>query len=174
MRSIIGNPIMKKAQVRITETIAILIIFFILVMFGIIFFSQIQRTTFDQRTIQAAGERAVSTSLNALFLPELSCTKGDNVEIKDCIDILKLEAAAVVVASNTDYYFDIFQYATIHVEELYPVPRKPQEWVLYSKTRDDIVPDEFTPKATTPVPVSLYDPLTRENYFGVLIIDVYT
>src|SRR3989344_754641 len=163
MRSIIGNPIMKKAQIRITETIAILIIFFILVMFGIIFFSQIQRTTFDQRSIQAAGERAVSTSLNALFLPELACTKGDAVEIKDCIDIFKLEAAATAIQGNIDYYFDIFQYATIRVEELYPAQR---EWALYSKTRDGSVPDEFTPKATTPVPVSLYDPLSREQYFG--------
>lgn len=154
-----------------TETIAILIIFFILVMFGIIFFSQIQRSTFEQRSTTAAGERAVSTALRATFLPELVCTKGDNVELRDCIDITKLEAAAAVMDEHEDYYFDIFQYATVKVEQYYPVRKT---FTLYSRTRDGNAPTEFTAKATTPVPVSLFDPFEREHYFGVLVIDVYT
>ena len=154
-----------------TETIAILIIFFILVMFGLIFFSQVQRTTFDQRSATAAGERAISVSLRAAFLPELVCTKGDNVEVRDCIDLTKLDAAADVIEQNSDYYFDIFQYSTVRVEQYYPAS---QSWTLYSRTRDGRPADENTPKASTPVPMSLFDPFTREYSFGVLIIDVYT
>ena len=154
-----------------TETIAILIIFFILVMFGIIFFSQIQRSTFGQRSTTAAGERAISTALRATFLPELVCTKGDNVEIRDCIDVTKLKAAAAVIKEHEDYYFDIFQYATVRVEQYYPVETT---YLLYSRTRDGNPPNELTTKATTPVPVSLLDPFTGEHYFGVLFIEVYT
>jgi hypothetical protein len=171
----------RRGQIRMTETIAILVIFFVLVMFGLIFFTTIQRSSFEQRKVVVAGEKAVSTSIKALFLPELVCTKGIGEDIKDCIDLDKLSAAQVVMPNYEDYYFDIFQFSSIIVKQIYPIPSAPTpdnptpgEWILYQRTLDGEPVTDLTPKARTPIPLALFDPVTENFRYGVLQIDVFT
>ena len=75
-----------------------------------------------------------------------------------------------MIDANPEYYFKLFGYSTIYINEIYP---KPRERILYSRTRDGQPPTEFTQKARTPIPVSLYNPVTGKYAFGVLTIDSY-
>ena len=160
----------KKAQVQMTETIGIIIVFSIIIILALLFFTRIQTNSAEQQKILVSGEKAVSISFSALFLPELECTKGGSDDIKDCIDTLKADAAAEVITAHPEYYFKLFGYSSIIIQEIYP---NPQERILYEKTRDGQPPTEETQKARTPIPVSLYDPVTGTYAFGVLTIDSY-
>jgi hypothetical protein len=157
---------MKKAQIRMTETIAVLFVFFIIVVFGLIFYSQIQRSSFEKQKIAAAQEMSVSVSLRALFLPELRCSKGENIQVRDCIDLFKLESAGDVMDVQKDYYFHMFNFAKISVQEIYPGN---QNWVLYENVKEGA-----TTTIRTPVPVSLFEPVQRNFRFGVLTIETYS
>lgn len=149
-----------------TEAIAVIFIFFVLVLFGLIFYAQIQRSTLAEKEAAFAGERAISASLHALFLPELRCSKGENIPVKDCVDLYKLEITQRTMADERDYYFDLFRFAKVSVKEIYPGE---QEWVLY-----DMPKEGATRTARTPVPVSLFEPVQRTFHYGVLTIEVYS
>ena len=154
----------RKAQMRMMETIAVIFIFFILVLFGLIFFTQIQSSAFEERQAEAVAEQSISISLQAIFFPELQCSKGEGIPVRDCIDLFKLEAAQQKMQAEQDYYFDIFQFATITVQEIYPGSRT---WVLYNQTKEDA-----TRRIRTPVPVSLFEPVQNDFRYGVLTIEV--
>ena len=79
----------RKGQVRMTETIAVLFIFFILVLFGIIFFYKYQTIALKEQQEELLGARAIDTTLKVLFMPELSCTKGEAEPEDNCFDLIK-------------------------------------------------------------------------------------
>lgn len=156
----------KKAQIQMMETISILIIFFIIVLFGFLFYAQFQRSSYDEKKIVSAGEKAISISLQALLLPELRCSKGDNVVIKDCVDTSKLDISKRKMADEHDYYFDILGFANISVEQYYP---SEETIVLYDHS---LANAPHRPR--TSIPVALYDPITKTYRYGVLTVVVYT
>lgn len=156
----------RKAQVRMMEAVVVIFVFFILLVFGLIFYAQIQKSSFEDKRVQFAGEHAISVSLYALLIPELRCTKGENVPIKDCIDITKLDITAEKMAAEQDYYFDTFGYSNITVEDIYP--GGPPQQIYVQKF------EKATRKTRTPLPVSLYNPVDRTYRFGVLQIEVYS
>ena len=109
-----------KAQLQMTETVAVLIVFFILLMFGLLFYTRFQKSSLDEQRAEFASERSITISLTAMLLPELRCSKGDNVAIRDCIDMYKLDIAQQKMQQERDYYFDLFGFGRITVEEYYP------------------------------------------------------
>lgn len=147
-----------------TETVAVLIVFFILLLFGLIFYTRFQRSAFDEQRAEFAGERAITISLTALLLPELRCSKGDNVAVRDCVDLYKLDIAQQKMQQERDYYFDLFGFARVSVEEHYP---DKNAWVLY----ENVNPDATT-SVKTPIPVAIFDPVKKDYRFGVLNIEV--
>ena len=153
-----------------------IIIFFILILFGLMFYFNINKGVLDEKQVEIAAERAVSLSLEALFLPELRCSKGDNIGVKGCIDMYKLERAMAEVEKNSDYYFDTFGYANITLVELYPGRRSEcfgRGCVLYSRPMPN-----FKQRLRSQVPVALLNPINArqlpEYYFGVLTIETYS
>ena len=125
----------KKAQIHMTETIAVLFIFFILIVFGLIFYYQYQKVNVKEQAEEQLALRAMDTTLKVLFLPELTCTKGKAEAEDNCLDALKLKYAGELFKENTlDYYFNLFSYAKISVVELYP---SNEEIVLYDHPKPD-------------------------------------
>ena len=147
-----------------TETVAVLIVFFILLLFGLLFYTRFQRSALDEQRAEFASERTITISLTALLLPELRCSKGDNVAVRDCIDLYKLDIAKQKMQEERDYYFDLFGFARVSVQEYYPGNDK---WVLYENVNPDA-----TGTVRTPIPVALYDPVKKSYRFGVLNIEV--
>lgn len=120
-----------------TETVAVLFIFFVLILFGIIFYYKYAEGAIAQEKQELIGKRAIATSLKVLFAPELICSNG-GAEVEDnCIDMGKLPDAIRVIEENPVYYFNIFSYATISIEQIYPGGEESAEIILYDRPRPD-------------------------------------
>jgi len=167
---------MKKAQMKMMETIAIIFIFFVLVLFGIIFFYQYSKVSINERNEQFFAERAMRTTLKVLFMPELICTDHGRIE-QNCFDLQKIGAAKEVIERNTeDYYFNLFSYAEITVHQLTkdgmmipPAELDANKHLIYSNPK--LV---FTKKEPTYFILTLKDDITGHYDFGYLNVTVYS
>jgi hypothetical protein len=154
----------KYGQAKMTETIAVLFIFFVLLMFGIVFFYKYQQVSFKEEEQKLLANRAMESTLTALFLPELQCTRGDAEAEDNCIDKLKLINFKDVVDSHlNDYYFSMFSFAKITVFEVYPRPRligEDGEPVEIERLEEEFIKEQW----------SIYNKeLVRKNEEGVLV-----
>jgi len=154
-----------------TETIAILFIFFILLLFGIIFYFRYQKIAFQERQEELLSARAMESTLKALFMPELICSRGEAEPEDNCFDVLKLNATREAMHQYLDeYYFEIFSYAKIEVQEVYP---ENKNWILYDKPKP-----EFTRQEPTFFVVTLKDELAGNNQpeyeLGYVAVTVYS
>lgn len=124
----------RRSQIQLTETIAILFIFFILLMVGLVFYYQYQKSALKEKGKELATARTIDTTLQVLFLPELLCTKGD-AELEDnCLDVMKLRHANETMQEHREeYYFSLFSFSNITVHALYP---KEEVYYLYAKKRE--------------------------------------
>jgi len=157
----------KKAQIQMMETIAVLLIFFILIVLGIIFYGRVMKGNLEQEKEEQLQLQAIKVAQRASFLPELQCSQ-DNIVSENCIDLLKLNAAAIVMdkQANEIFYYDRFLFSKITVNEIYPDAR---QWTLYDRPLSD-----FTSKIITNVPISLYEPVEDSYKFGVMNIEYYS
>lgn len=159
-----------RAQIRMSETIAVMFIFFVLVVFGIIFYYKYSQIAAKEKQEELLGIRAMDITLKSLFLPELICSRGFEAEVIDnCVDLMKLRHADKVFSDNfEEYYFDLFPYTKIMMKELYPGDR---EWTLYEKEKPD-----WTGKEATYFVVALRDESNPEGEysFGYLTVEVYS
>ena len=162
---------MKKAQIQIGETIAVLFVFFILIIIGFVFYVNVIKSNIDIEKEELSQLRSVGISQRIMFLPEVQCSE-DNIIIDNCIDILKLEYAQSVMKENEIYYYDLLEFSDVSVLQVYPDEAMLQvypdeaKWSLYSRKTDD-----FSSRFVTNVPVSLYNPATRKHGFGILTIE---
>ncbi len=160
-----------------TETIAILFIFFVLILFGIIFFYKYQEIAIKEKNEELLAARAMDTTLRTLFMPELMCTKADAEPEDNCFDMMKLRHANKTFTDHLNYYYDIFSYAKVIVQEVYPGN---ETYVLYNKEKP-LKEDGslgWTRKEPTYFVITLRDennPEARPHYgYGYIKIEVYS
>ena len=159
---------MKKAQVQIGETIAVLFVFFILIIIGFIFYVKVIKGNIETETEELSQLRSVGIAQRVMFLPELQCSE-DNIIIDNCVDKLKLDSAQNIMKENEIHYFDLLEFSEVSITQIYPdatnYPNR-GKWPIYSRKVVD-----YKNKFVTNVPISIYDPLTRKNSFGILTIE---
>lgn len=161
------HKISRKGQVQLSETIAVLFIFFVLLVFGIIFYYKYQQVAIKQQGEELLAARAMDTTLRILFLPELFCSQGDAEPEDNCIDVLKLRQVNETIQKHIeDYYFDLFSYSTVTVAQLYPVPRT---FVVYDKPKP-----EYTKRESTYFVVSVRDDTLGSYGYGYVKVEVYS
>ncbi len=132
----------KKAQIRMSETVAVLFIFFVLVLFGIIFYYKYQQASLVEKQEELLAARAIETTSKTLFMPELICSRGEAEPEDNCFDVLKLKGLNDTVYKYLDdYYIDIFSYAKVYVQEVYPGN---STWVIYDKQKPEAIRSEPT------------------------------
>ena len=124
---------MKKGQIRMSETVAVLFIFFVLVLFGLIFYFKYSKISIQEQHEEMLGKRAMEVTLISLFLPELICSRGEAEAEDNCFDLMKLRQANKTFKDNFgDYYYNLFPYSRIQIGEIYPGNRS---WVIYDKPK---------------------------------------
>ncbi len=165
----------KKAQIRLIETVAILIVFFILLSAGIYFFFTYQRSSIIQESETIIQTDIVKKTMSLLSLPEISCSLAQADVTKGCIDYYKASKMKNIVDNNPDYYFDILQFSTLRLKIIYPESGVPQkEILLYNRTKSN-----YTQKTSVPLPVSVFQPiklggdLKAPYVYGILHLDIY-
>jgi len=157
---------MDKAQVKMTETIGVMFVFFLLVIFGFVFYARIQASNYQNTLIEENEKRAVEVSQRASTLPELQCS-SNNIITDSCLDILKIESMSNMFKSSQDLqisYYDSFESSRLIVKQIYP---SKQEWLIYERTTNN------TGFFFTPIPVSLYDPINNRHNLGILEVTYY-
>jgi hypothetical protein len=154
----------KKAQMQMMETIAILFIFFILVAFGFIFYANMLKGSVEITKRETSELRAVELAQTVSTMPELYCSE-ENVLETNCIDLLKIDTAAEVINNNYITYFDLFGYADISVEEVFP---NNENYTIYSNK-----PSEYKARLPSYIPISLKDPLNKGYAFGIMTVVLY-
>ena len=161
-----------------TETIAVLFIFFVLILFGIIFYYQYQKVSLVEKQQELVAARAMDTTLKVLFLPELICTKGEAEPEDNCFDMMKLRHVNETFKEYlTKYYFNLFSYSNIYVQPVYPPGEK---IVLYDKEpplqEDEIRSWKY--KEPTFFVIALKDELkgtaVSEYGLGYVVVEVYS
>jgi len=151
------------------ESIAIIFILIILIGFGMIFYSNITKGTSTAKKEETSQLQTIQIIQEVTFLPELQCS-GNSIIKQNCMDIFKLRAAEPIIRENQINYFDVFGYAIVSVNEIYPVQRN---WTLYNNSLDDLLLQNMAEKKTTYKPILLYDPVDKLYHFGMLTIGVY-
>ncbi len=161
----------RRGQLQTSETIAVLFIFFVLVLFGIIFYYKYQQVAIRERGEELLSLRAMDTTLKVLFLPELMCSKGEAEPEDNCVDLLKVRHANETMQEHLeDYYFNLFSYSTVSIHQLYPDERV---YLIYNKPKPS-----FTRKESTYFVVSIRDDtqsISNPAYgFGYVQVEAYS
>ncbi len=122
----------RKAQMQMMETIGVIFIFFVLILFGSIFYFKFQEISFQNKQEELLAQQAMDTTLVTLYLPEIQCSQGDSESEDNCVDMVKVRAMTNMMMNNprytTDYYFNMFGYANITVNMVYPMQ---DSWTIY-------------------------------------------
>lgn len=160
----------RKAQIRMTETIAVLFIFFVLLLFGILFYFQYQKGAIKEKQQELLAARAIDTTVTSLFMPELMCTKGSAEAEDNCFDLQKVKAAQTLIEKNKiEYYFSLLGFAKITVTDI----TNQQEYVIYHQE-----PGEYVAREPTYFVIALKDDTVNRNKpvynYGYLTVEVYS
>ncbi len=168
-----------KAQMKTGETIIVLIIFFILLAGGMVFYAKIQTYTLAKKQEELQEQSAITLANRIRHLAEISCTIDGSV-IFDCYDLVKLTALQTTIETSVSgssaietsalyYYYrtNVFQNSRVVVISVYP---EQEEVVLY----DFGFAEQSTAALPFRIPVTLYDPRDSTYNFGYITIEVYT
>lgn len=155
----------KKSQIQMIETISIILIFFILLLVGYTFYTNIFKGKVDIEKEETIQLKAIAIAQRVSFLPELQCSE-ENIVIDNCIDIYKLIAAADIIKNNEIFYYDKLEFSEIKIREIYP---NSNEWDLYERPLTD-----YTSKISTNIPISLYNPTLKHYSFGIMEVNTFS
>ena len=187
---------MRKAQIKMGETIAVLVVFFMLIMVGLVIYTHMREQSIEKKRIEEQELKGVEIATRISQLPDIRCDRSMCIGCTDAVDILKLETFLDEYpegVNNPDpplnktfatEYFNMFGESTITINMLYPDPSDQNNfgeydlwigpwgfhtnWVIYNR------PPKFW-KAYKPiyVPINLYNAFSDECYFGVMNVSVY-
>lgn len=155
---------MRRAQLKMMESIFVLVIFFFLLMFGIGFYAKMSSVTGKQKSKEQMEMSAIQVAARLQYLPEIACTRDGSYVKADCFDLLKLNAFSGVSKSNPEYYQKILQNSIITVHQVYP---EQASWTLHNVTVNgsrSIWPNF--------VPVYIYDSVNDRNTLGFVLVEV--
>jgi len=160
----------RKAQIKMGESIIILFIFFILVVFGLVFYASISKYTSGQAAVEAEEMNVENIQKEIRFLSEIQCTESGNTRF-DCYDIGKIIATQEAIQEHYDYYAqNVFLQTNISFVEVFP---NNDEWILYELifTEDNMM--NVKGGSAFQIPVTLFDPIEDTYNFGYVSIMVY-
>ena len=162
---------MKKAQMKMGENIAILLVFFIILGIVIIFYGVFKIGEVQETQREQFEKEAIRVALVTTYLPELACT-DDNHIVENCFDLEKVKILSELVTSNDEYlllYQSEFKSSKVSFDVIFPVP-------MTNLTIYDRPPANFTDMIPTFIPVAIRDPKApfgQQYSFGLLTVGVY-
>jgi hypothetical protein len=159
----------KKAQIQMGESIFVVIIILLLIVFGIVFSSNAEKDEIIKKSNEFTELNAITLSKYATSLSELQCSFLYVTDLS-CFDIYKIESFINITKEypslSAEYYYSQFKNANITLKEIYPSNRT---WTIYYNGLGENISSRGK---TTMVPVSIYDSITKKKSFGVLKIQL--
>ena len=167
-----------RGQIKMFETIAVLVVFFFLLVTGIAFYFGIQKSSIEKEQVRAVEISGLQTAIRVLNLPDLDCsvlgTRNEN-----CIDKLKLNTLSSMLRNESFVvdYFGGFGFSKVSVRQSWPCPdpdRYCSGLTLYDNPPLDSEGNASWSFATTTItPILLLDPWRDEKAFGIIEVIVY-
>ncbi len=173
----------KKSQLKMMETLLILLIFVFLLGLVLMLYMNLSKASTQKSEDEKIELRSVEIAQTVSFMSELQCS-AKNVAEDNCFDILKVRMLAELALADPEvqnkYYYDIFEFSKVSINLLYPaVPSNlGVKYVIYDRKKRDYVNRTLTdiePRAIieTNIPTTVYDSLAKKTYFGVLTVETY-
>jgi len=155
-----------KGQIKMFETLGVLVVFFFLLAVGFAFYFQAQKSSIMRSAEVGYEQQAFNTALKAMYLPELDCSFL-SAHRENCVDLMKAREFAKLKhnASALQFYYEEFGDAKIVLREVYPGF---ESIVLY-----DNPPPELSQQIVIKSPILIYDALTDTYKFGLLEVLKY-
>lgn len=165
----------RKAQLKIGESIIVLVIFFILLVMGMIFYAKIQSRINAQEQDEFNAKRAIDMALAIKTLPELQCTT-QSIEEFDCIDLSKLVVLQNMLIDKpayVRYYAQMFPNSKATIKQAFAPfgAILPSEGIILF---DNFYTDEagMTSLKKLALPVTLFDPISDAYSFGFIELEI--
>ena len=166
----------KKSQFQMSETIFVVFIILIIILFGFIAYSKFQEGAIKEQQKRFRNMRVIELAHRLSAWPELECSVASTSKFV-CLDTTKLMILGNFINKSKhestyafNYYFDLLRNSKISVTEIYPSHTQTlgvDYWILYEnqgKTRTTEV---------IWVPVNLYNPLVKTYALGIMELQIY-
>jgi hypothetical protein len=117
---------MKRSQIQLGESVAIVIIVVILLVIGIAFWNKFNQEDTKQTITESQDNAVVDLAKTASELPEFKCYRTERVASVNCFDWYKINALALAMSDpetkqkTFEFYRNYFGSSRITFEELYP------------------------------------------------------
>lgn len=147
------------------ETIAVLVVFFFLIGFGITFYFIVTKSAAKKDIARTQELRIIEDITKISKMPELECIQA-GIQKKNCYDLFKLKAFAdqLTDINVMDEYFEVFGTSTVTVSLLFPFE---EEVVLYDNPLDD------SGYEVSIHPVMVYEPVSETFAFAITEVKSY-
>lgn len=106
----------KKGQIKMFENVGVLVIFFFLLMMGVIFYFNYQESSLKKQVRDLNRANAFRTAEIIFNLPELACYYN-TVRFYSCIDAQKMRIFKDYLKNNLETYFPLFGFSKIKIGE---------------------------------------------------------
>ena len=157
-----------KSQIKLFESIAVLIVFVFIIAIGMRFYTSMQMQEFEDTRREFFQLNSVKVATIVSNLDELSCSFsgiGDTA----CFDLLKIASWDKVMQQENlvfmSYYLTQFGNSEIVITQIFP---EENSWSVFEPARD--TSGSFD---RIRVPIKIHDPITRKNSVGVLDVKTY-
>src|SRR3989344_8678758 len=160
---------MKRAQIEIGETIVVIFILMILIVFGIVVYYKFQAGSIRQAQQRFGGLKTIELAQVVSNMPELQCSNLKVAEVS-CIDQIKAEklSESLALPNNKAFFFyrELLGTSKIDIEKIYPLNplAPPEENIItaYDNSRG------YKNAEPTFIPVNLYNPIDKTYSFALL------
>ena len=173
----------KRAQIQLFETIAVLLVFFFIMSFGLVFYFYVARQGVMAEHTRTLELQAITTAQKVSALPELDCIQV-GVHVEKCFDLMKMTSFQSYTESGKkgrDEYFDTLGYSSLTLKKI--LTNTGGDELIYdnpplqaSKTADPRLYESLKSNLTfqkTFLPINTYDPVSQTYGFGILEVKSY-
>lgn len=149
-----------RAQIRVLESVAVLIIFFIILVIGSSIYFGIQKSNLAKEEFAFENKESLNLLVKVQSLPELDCSFA-SAHTSNCFDLYKLESFSSIVDEEDAklFYYSLFGNVKISVSTLFP---ERLNFTLY-----DVPLEDYSSMLTKTLPVLVYDPVSSRYYFAI-------
>lgn len=165
-----------KAQIQIGETIAVILIFLVLLTFGLLWFQSQQQANVSIQQDEQTRQDLVAQAKAIINLPELGCGSIDSSG-NGCMDVYRLRSLQRALQDETSPLYQRYEQQflgfTLEVENAYPITRG----IAAPPTVFDFSPEAIsggdvrtTSSSARSLPIALYDPIAETYNLGFITI----
>ncbi len=186
----------QKAQMKMGETIMVLLAFFMLLGIGLVIYANFQKTSILRQASETFEREAVRIALKTAFYPEFACSEGGVVN-ENCFDIHKVRAFGKLSDLSEEgggneafflFHETELRDSKIYIEQIFPPPNvELGEWeedddeqltrVTIYDNSPTIADEGFSWESfPTFIPITIRDDTQRKaekDSLGMLVVEVY-